>query len=111
MNYRRIGFYANTYMLREFGGDSFVQITVPATETGVSPSAQEPQPFGWSGKINEHTAEIAVWWAFELLDEGEARDFMRKHRPTVIFRFFGDGRFSELVTRFNGLSWIAESIS
>jgi hypothetical protein len=111
MNYERIGFYATTYMLRDIGGDSVVQVTVPATETGVSPSAQEQQPFGWSGKINEYVAELAVWWAFELLEEKEARAFMGEHRPSVIFRFFEDGRFCELVARFNGQFWVAESFS
>lgn len=111
MNYQRIGYLANSYIIRDFIGDSYVQITVPATETGVAPSAEEPQPFGWSGKINEYSAELAVWWAFELLDEGEARAFLKEHRPSVVFRFYENGRFCELVTRFDGEFWIAESIS
>ena len=111
MNYERIGYYANTCMIRDAGGDSCVRITVPPTETGVSPSTREPQPFGWSGKINEDIAERAVWWAFELLDDGEARAFMKEHRPVVIFNFYENGGFCELVTRFNGDFWIAERIS
>jgi hypothetical protein len=111
MNYQRIGYYANSYMIRDFGGDSCVQITVPVTDSGVSPSAQEPQPFGWTGKINEYSAELAVWWAFELLDEGEARAFLREHQPSIVFRFYENGRFCELIARFDGQYWIAESIS
>lgn len=111
MNYERIGYYANTYMIRDVAGDSCVQITVPPTQTGVMPSTQEPQPFGWTGKINEDLAERAVWWAFELLDDGEAGAFLKEHHPIVIFTFYENGRFYELVTRFNGDIWIAESIS
>ena len=111
MNFERIGYYANTYLIRDVGGDSCVRITVPPTETGVSPSMREPQPFGWSGKINEDIAERAVWWAFELLDDGEARAFLKEHHPTVIFNYFENGTFYELVTRFNGDFWIAERIS
>jgi hypothetical protein len=111
MNYRRIGYYSHSYILRDFINDSPVQITVPTTGTGVAPSAQEPQPFGWSGNINEYTAELAVWWAFELLSDDEAGKFLRDNKPVVIFSFFEGGRFCELVTRFNGEIWIAESIS
>lgn len=111
MNYERIGFFANTYVLRDMGGDSCIRITVPPTETGVLPSTLECQPFGWTGKINEDVAERAVWWAFELLDDGEAKAFLKEHRPTVIFNYFENGRFFELVARFNGNFWIAESIS
>jgi hypothetical protein len=59
--------------VRDFGGDSCVQITVPAAGSGVAPSAYEQQPFGRSGRINVYSAEFAVWWAFELTGEGEAR--------------------------------------
>ena len=111
MNYQRLGYFGNAYMIRDSGGDSCVQITVPATGSGVAPSAQEAQPFGWSGQINEYSAELAVWWAFELIDEGEAGAFIREHRPSVIFRFFEDGHYYELVAQFNGDFWIAVSIS
>lgn len=111
MNYERIGYYANTYMLRDFIGDSCVQITVPPTESGVSPSSRDFQNFGWQGKINEYLAERAVWWAFELLDDAEAKVFLTVHRPAVLFGFYENGRFYELETRFNGTFWIAERIS
>jgi hypothetical protein len=108
MNYQRIGYYSNAYMLCESGGDSFVRITVLSTETGIAPSPNEPQPFGWSGKINEYSAELAVWWSFDLADEGEARCFMRQHRPVVIFEYFDNGRYYRLETRFNGTFWFVE---
>jgi len=111
MNYQRIGYYANTYMVRDFGPESCVQIQVPPTETGLAPSSSEQQPFGWTGKINEYTAELAVWWAFELLSDGEARRFMEEHRPMVVFRYFDEGSYRELETRFDGRVWVIERIS
>ena len=111
MNYRRIGYYAHTYVTRDFGPDSCIQIYVPDTETGIAPAAQELQPFGWTGKINEHTAELAVWWAFELLSDCEARQFMKEHKPVVLFRFYETGGYRELEAKFNGENWMAEKIS
>jgi hypothetical protein len=111
MNYQRIGYYANTYMIRDFGVESCIQIMVPPTETGVVPSENEQQPFGWSGKINEYTAELAIWWAFELLSDEEARRFMMEHRPAVLFRYYNDGGYRELEAKFNGRMWMIEKIS
>jgi hypothetical protein len=110
MNYQRIGFYGNSYVTRDFGGESCVQITVPPTESGVVPLAQERQPFGWTGTINEYVAEMALWWAFELLSDQEARAFMAEHRPAVIFRFFDGGGFRELDVKFDGTIWVAGTI-
>ena len=111
MNYQRIGYYANAYMVRDFGPESCIQIQVPPTETGLAPSSGEQQPFGWTGKINEYTAELAVWWALELLSDGEARRFMEEHRPRVMFRYFDEGGYCELETRFDGHVWMIEKIS
>jgi hypothetical protein len=111
MNYRRIGYYANTYAIRDFGFESCIQITVPATETGIEPTSLNTQPFGWTGKINEYSADLAIWWAFELLSDGEARQFMKDNRPVVLFRFYESGRFRELEVKFNGDAWMAERIS
>lgn len=110
MNYQRIGFYANSYMIRDYGTESCIQILVPPTETGMVPAANEQQPFGWTGKINEYSAELAVWWAFELLSDGEARQFMKNHRPVVIFRYFDDDGYRELEAHFNGDMWFVEKI-
>ncbi len=110
MNYQRIGYFANTYMVRDFSDDSCVQILMPPTDTGVVPSENEQQPFGSTGMINEYTAELALWWAFELLSEDEARRFMEEHRPTVLFRYYDDGGYRELEARFDGEVWIVEKI-
>lgn len=110
MNYQRIGFYANTYMVRDFGPESCIQILVPPTETGIVPASNEQQPFGWTGKINEYVAELAVWWAFELLSDGEARRFMEEHRPAVVFRYFEDGGYRELAAKFDGHAWMIENM-
>jgi len=110
MNIQRIGYFANAYMVRDFGDDSCVQILVPPTETGVVPSENEQQPFGWTGMINEYTAELAVWWAFELVSDDEARLFMREHRPMVLFRYYDDGGYRELEAKFNGEALIVEKI-
>ncbi len=111
MNYQRIGYYANTYMVRDFGTESCIQILVPTTGTGVVPTTHDQQPFGWTGKINEYVAELAVWWAFELLSDGEVRRFMAEHRPAVLFRYFDEGGYRELETKFNGHQWMIESLS
>ena len=111
MNYRRIGFYAHAYVTRDFGSESCIQISVPATETGIEPASMNQQPFGWTGKINENSAELAVWWAFELISESEARQFIKDNKPVVLFRYYETGRFRELEVKFNGDVWMAEKIS
>jgi len=111
MNIRRIGYCANTYVTRDFGSESCLQIAVPATETGIEPTTLNPQPFGWTGKINEHSAELAIWWAFDLLSDGEARQFMKDNKPVVLFRFYESGRYRELEVKFKGDVWMVEKIS
>ncbi len=104
----RIGYFGRAFTVSAPGGGNVVEITVPATETGVVPTI-EAQPFGWSGLINEYAAELAVWWAFEILTEEEARGFLAAHRPTVMFRYAEGGRTRELEARFDGMNWIAVS--
>lgn len=111
MNFERIGYIAGRYIVDDFGSNSIIQIMVPPTETGMVPSMNEQQPFGWTGNINEYSAELAVWWAFELLSDGEALQFMKEHRPSVVFRYFDDNGFRELEARFNGKIWMAERIT
>jgi len=87
-----------------FSKDDMILITVPATGSGVQPDAAD-MPFGWDGKINEYTAECAVWWAFGIASDAEAAAFMREHRPAVIFSYV-DGRGpGEIAVRFNGEFW------
>ena len=109
MNYQRLRYCANSYMVSDVNADSMIQITVPQTETGIAPCEHEQQPFGWTGKINEYVAELAVWWAFELLSDEEARRFMADNRPVVVFRYYEDG-YREMETRFNGTMWMIERL-
>ncbi|MBN2080079.1 MAG: hypothetical protein JW838_14015 [Spirochaetes bacterium] len=108
MGIGRIGYFGRAYTVIAPGGGSVVEITVPVTGTGVAPTI-EAQPFGWSGPINEYAAELAVWWAFDLLTEDEARLFLAEHRPAVFFRYVEGGRARELEVRFDGMKWMAVS--
>jgi hypothetical protein len=57
------------------------------------------------GYINEWIAETAVWWAFELLTENEAKAFMIKNKPVVKFQFIRLGHPHELTAKFDGNYW------
>jgi hypothetical protein len=109
LNYQRLGFFAGSYVLNDFGPDACVMVEVPDTETGVAPAGG--RTFGWSGQINEHLADRAVWWAFEILSEREAREFFLAHRPSVLFRFVDGGRMCELETKFDGAAWMVTRIA
>lgn len=106
-DYEIIGFLMNPYGYEPESGN-YIRIYVPRTETGVPPLDEANLPYGWSGMINEKTAETAVWWAFELLTEGEALRFMREHGPEVIFEYARDGRMNRLGTRHRRGMWIVE---
>jgi hypothetical protein len=108
MGYERLGSFFTVLGLNFSGVYRFVAIDVPTTDTGIVPLTLDDQPYGWDGKINAYTAEMAVWWAFELMDEREAREFMEEHCPVVIFNFMEAGKWRSLTTRFNGATWIAE---
>jgi hypothetical protein len=108
MNFRRIGYCIQSLVINTSGDDSLIQITVPATETGVTPDMRE-QPYGWTGQINEYAAELAVWRAFDLLTDVEARLFLNEHRPSVCFQYFVDGASRELEAKFNGEFWLVEN--
>lgn len=84
----------------------WIFVTVPTTETGVSPEHADEQPYGWNGNINAYAAEAAVWYAFDLLTEREACDFMEAHRPSVIFEFVERGRPERLEVRYQDGRWI-----
>ncbi|MEW6527132.1 MAG: hypothetical protein AB1444_10740 [Spirochaetota bacterium] len=83
----------------------WVTITVLPTKTGIRP---EKEVYRWKGYINEYIAETAVWWAFELLTESEARKFMIQHKPKVVFSFIRLGHPYELIVKFNGYCWVVE---
>ena len=88
-----------------FSKDDMILVTVPATESGIEPLAAN-LPFGWDGKINENTAELAVWWAFEITSEKEAAEFMRQNHPEVIFGYFDNNGPGEITVKFNGKFWV-----
>jgi hypothetical protein len=83
----------------------WVTITVLPTETGIRP---EKAVYRWKGYINECIAETAVWWAFELLTENEAKKFMIQNKPVVKFQFIRLGHPYELIVKFNGYFWAVE---
>ena len=84
----------------------WVRITVGETETGVKPEGAWERSFGWTGKINEYAAETALWWAFDLLTESEAREFMKTHRPVVQFDYAQRSRCHRISVRYDGLKWV-----
>ncbi|NMB64680.1 MAG: hypothetical protein GYA16_07405 [Spirochaetes bacterium] len=84
----------------------WVTVTVLPTETGIHPVSNSV--YKWKGYINEYIAETAVWWAFELLTEMEAKKFMIQHKPEVKFTFIRLGHPYELVVKFDGYCWVVE---
>mgnify|MGYP006282782763 CR=1 FL=1 len=87
-------------------GSNWVQVYVPATDSGIEPMDPDEQPYGWTGFINDYLAENAVWWAFEILTVQEAWDFMTTHRPGVTFSYVENGLPHTLNVRFDGITWI-----
>lgn len=81
----------------------WVKVIVLPTETGIRP---ERDLYKWKGCINEWIAETAVWWAFELLTENEAKAFMMKNKPVVKFQFIRSGHPHELAVKFDGYHWV-----
>jgi hypothetical protein len=85
---------------------NWVQVYVPRTDTGVEPMDSSEQPYGWTGCINDHLAESALWWAFEILTVQEAWDFMITHKPEVTFGYVENGVPEVLNVKFDGVNWI-----
>ncbi|MGB4269718.1 MAG: hypothetical protein WBK20_11125 [Spirochaetota bacterium] len=85
---------------------TWVTVTVLSTETGIHPVTQSV--YKWKGYINEYIAESAVWWAFELLTEMEAKKFMIQHKPRVKFTFIRLSHPYELIVKFDGYYWVVE---
>ncbi len=82
-----------------------VIIQVPVTETGISPTCLDAQPYVWNGKINPAAAESALWYAFEILTEKEAEEFKRSNRPEVIFEFMQGFKYQMLRVKFIDEDW------
>ena len=81
----------------------WIRVIILPTETGIRP---ERDLYKWKGCINEWIAETAVWWAFELLTENEAKAFMMKNKPVVKFQFIRLGHPHELTAKFDGNYWV-----
>jgi len=90
------------------GESRWVNIFVPETESGIKPMDPGDQPYGWDGKINEYSAEMAVWWAFEIMTPDESRDFMTLHKPRVRFEYVQNFSTHEFTVKFNGEKWVVE---
>lgn len=105
MTFRKIGLLRYSGGCNIFGDEEIVFITVPATETGIHPLVTG-QPFGWTGKINEYVAEMAVEWAFELISSGESAEFMQVNRPSVIFSYSDSDGMGEVSVKYNGRYWV-----
>ena len=105
MSYRLAGLYYHSGGRMLFQKDEMILITVPPTETGIKPLASDI-PFGWDGKINGNTAELAVWWAFEITSGEEADEFMRTNHPSVIFSYIDSDGPGEIIVQFNGEFWV-----
>ncbi len=104
MNYNRIGLFSISSGKNIFGKSDMILINVPSTYTGIDPLAKD-LPFGWDGKINEYVAEMAVWWAFELLSDEEAVEFLNTHKPVVEFTYFDSNGPGEICVKYNGSFW------
>lgn len=107
---KQSGFHSLEFLYKYRGVTSFasgftVIITVPRTGTGVAPLREDDQPYRWTGKINEAAAGMAVWQAFELLTEGEARNFMETHHPVVEFHYLENRLLVELRVVYNHARW------
>lgn len=105
MSYRRAGLFYHSAGRMLFQKDEMILITVPPTGTGIKPLAAD-MPFGWDGKINENTAELAVWWAFEITSGNESDEFMRTNHPLVIFSYIDSDGPGEITVQFNGEFWV-----
>lgn len=105
MNYARIELFTKFHGIDEFSSQKYIQIFVERTGSGIDPNNAKDMPLGWNGKINEHTADMAVWWAFEILTEDEATSFYLNQRPTVTFTYQEQGKQYALKTKHDGTSW------
>ena len=90
----------------DFSPSNYIEIFVPATLSGAKPLNEEEQPYYWDGSINEQVAEMAVWWAFDILTEREALEFMKAHQPMVIFCYMERRKRDETSVQYQDGRWI-----
>lgn len=105
MNFNRLGIFNSMGGRNLFGKSDMIIVTVPSTDTGVHP-LQQYSSFGWEGKINESTAEMAIMQAFELYSGDEISEFLIKHRPVVEFSFIDSNGPGNISVRYNGRYWV-----
>ncbi|HPJ39269.1 MAG TPA: hypothetical protein PLT75_12550 [Spirochaetota bacterium] len=107
MSFRVAGLLRSFRGCNMFGSEELVLITVLPTGTGIHPLSPETQ-YGWTGKINEFVAEMAVWWAFEITSENEAAAFMKAEKPVVTFRYSDSNGPGEMTVKYNGEFWVID---
>lgn len=107
LSFRWLGLLKSSGGCNFFGKEELVLIKVPATGTGMHPLASDGL-FGWTGKINEFVAEMALWWAFEITSDEEAAEFMKKNKPAVIFTYSDSSGTGEITVKYNGEFWVIE---
>jgi hypothetical protein len=106
MNYQSIIFFTGYRGLSDFSSVVPVAIYVPSAGPVSTGLSVDGQPFGWDGKINEHTAELALWWAFDVLTAEEAREIMCELKPVVIFKYLEKGMYHTLTVRCEANQWL-----
>ena len=107
MCFRRIGMFTSTGGRNIYSRSETIMITVPPTETGIHPTAAD-MPFGWTGKINSSSAEMAVTRAFELVSDKEISEFLRVNKPSVIFSYIDSDGPGEATVRYKEGFWILD---
>lgn len=104
MSFRRLGLYRGTGGCNIFGKEEMIIITVPSA-SGIHPLVDNGQ-FGWTGKINEFVAEMAVGWAFEIIWDNELKEFLQKNMPKVSFAYSDSNGPGNITVKYNGRYWI-----
>ncbi len=102
---QRYQLFSRYFGFAEFAPSNFIEITVPPTVGGARPFDEDEQPYFWNGMINEYVAEMAVWWAFNILTAHELWEFMDTHKPSVIFSYFEGRRRNEIAVRYENGVW------
>lgn len=101
-----IEFFTRFKGFTDFGGESGIKITVNTLKQ-CTPADCE-QPFFWKGPMNEYAADSAVMRAYDIITEGELKDFFQKYRPDVTFSFFDNNHPEQLTVSNDGRGWMVE---
>ncbi|HSV98401.1 MAG TPA: hypothetical protein VLM75_15890 [Spirochaetota bacterium] len=90
----------------DFAPSNYIEIVVPATSSGARAHDEDRQPYYWDGSINEYVAEMAVWWAFNIITETEALQFLNSHKPVVLFFYMERRRRKETAVQYENGLWV-----